>query len=221
MDISVIITAGGTGKRMGGAIPKQFMEVAGKPILCHTIELFYQFNKDAQILVTLPESWLDYWEELINTYQFDVPHQVVAGGQERFHSIKNALHYCHEQIVLVHDGVRPLVSKETLKRCIDALEVHNAVIPVVPVKESLRRTNGSKTEAVIRSEYTIVQTPQCFEKSVLEQAYAQEYHHGITDDASLVEQYGERIHTVDGNDENIKITTPMDIFLAEALLKEV
>jgi len=221
MDISVIITAGGTGKRMGGAIPKQFMEVAGKPILCHTIELFYQFNNDAQILVTLPESWLDYWEELINTYQFDVPHQVVAGGQERFHSIKNALQYCLEPIVLVHDGVRPLVSKETLNRCLTAMEDKNAVIPVIPVKESLRRTKGNASEAVIRSEFSIVQTPQCFEKSVLEQAYAQEYHEGITDDASLVEQNGEHIHLVEGNNENIKITTPMDIILAEALLKEV
>lgn len=219
MDISVIITAGGTGKRMGGEIPKQFMEVAGKPILCHTISLFHEFNKSSQILVTLPESWLNYWEELINTYQFDVPHQVITGGQERFHSIKNALQHCTEPIVMVHDGVRPLVSKETLNRCVAALEDHNAVIPVVSVKESLRRLSGQQSEALIRSEYRNVQTPQCFEKSVLEQAYAQDYHNGITDDASLVEQSGEYIHCVEGNDENIKITTPMDLILAEALLK--
>lgn len=219
MDISVIITAGGTGKRMGSEIPKQFMEVAGKPILFHTISLFHQFNASAQILVTLPESWLEYWEELINTYQFDVPHQVVAGGQERFHSIKNALQHCTEPIVMVHDGVRPLVSQETLDRCVEALEDYNAVIPVSPVKESLRKVSGKKSEAVIRSEYRNVQTPQCFEKSVLEQAYAQEYHHAITDDASLVEMSGEYIHLVDGNDENIKITTPMDLLLAETLLK--
>ncbi len=219
MDISVIITAGGTGKRMGSEIPKQFMEVAGKPILFHTISLFHKFNKSAQILVTLPESWLNYWEELINTYQFDVPHQVISGGQERFHSIKNALRYCDEPIVMVHDGVRPLVSTETLNRCIQALEDNNAVIPVVPVKESLRKVSGKKSEAVIRSEYRNVQTPQCFEKSVLEQAYAQEFHAGITDDASLVEQNGEHIHIVEGNDENIKITTPMDLLLAEVLLK--
>ncbi|XOV66489.1 MAG: 2-C-methyl-D-erythritol 4-phosphate cytidylyltransferase [Fluviicola sp.] len=219
MDISVIITAGGTGKRMGSEIPKQFMEVAGKPLLFHTISLFHQFNKSTQILVTLPESWLDYWDELINTYQFDVPHEVIAGGQERFHSIKNALQHCNEPIVMVHDGVRPLVSMETLKRCIEALETFNAVVPVVPVKESLRKVSGRKSEAVIRKEYRNVQTPQCFEKSVLEKAYAQEYHDGITDDASLVEQYGEFIHLVDGNDENIKITTPMDLILADVLLK--
>jgi 2-C-methyl-D-erythritol 4-phosphate cytidylyltransferase len=219
MDISVIITAGGTGKRMGSEIPKQFMEVAGKPILFHTISLFHQFNKSTQILVTLPESWLDYWDELINTYQFDVPHEVIAGGQERFHSIKNALQHCNEPIVMVHDGVRPLVSLETLKRCIEALETFNAVVPVVPVKESLRKVSGRKSEALIRKEYCNVQTPQCFEKSVLEKAYSQEYHDGITDDASLVEQCGEFIHLVDGNDENIKITTPMDLILADALLK--
>lgn len=207
------------GKRMGSEIPKQFMEVAGKPILFHTITLFYNFDKSSQILVTLPESWLNYWEELINIYQFDVPHQVVAGGQERFHSIKNALQHCTEPIVLVHDGVRPLVSVDTLQRCIEGLETYNAVIPVTPVKESLRKVFGKKSEALVRSEYRNVQTPQCFEKSVLEDAYAQDFHEGITDDASLVEQNGEYIHLVDGNDENIKITTPMDLLLAEALLK--
>jgi len=219
MDISVIITAGGTGKRMGSEIPKQFMEVAGKPILFHTISLFNEFNKSAQILITLPESWLNYWEELVNTYQFDVPHRIVSGGQERFHSIKNALQYCEEPIVMVHDGVRPLVSAETLNRCVKALENYNAVIPVVPVKESLRQVTGNSTQALVRSEYRIVQTPQCFEKTVLEQAYAQDYHDGITDDASLVEQFGEYIHIIEGNDENIKITTPMDLILAEELLK--
>lgn len=219
LDYSVIITAGGTGKRMGAPIPKQFMEVAGKPLLFHTISLFQKHNPNAQILLTLPESWINHWDELINTYQFGVEHQVIVGGEERFHSIQNALQHCNESIVLVHDGVRPLVSSGTLNRCLDALEDHNAVIPVVPVKESLRRFSGKRSEAVIRSEYRNVQTPQCFEKSVLEQAYAQSYHSGITDDASLVEQMGERIFSVEGNDENIKITTPMDLVLAEALLK--
>ncbi len=140
LDYSVIITAGGTGKRMGAPIPKQFMEVAGKPMLFHTISLFHHHNPNAQILITLPESWIDHWSELVNTYQFDVEHEVIAGGKERFHSIQNALHQCQESIVLVHDGVRPLVSSETLNRCLAAMETHNAVVPVVPVKESLRRS---------------------------------------------------------------------------------
>ncbi|GAB5416902.1 MAG: 2-C-methyl-D-erythritol 4-phosphate cytidylyltransferase [Crocinitomicaceae bacterium] len=219
LDYSVIITAGGTGKRMGAPIPKQFMEVAGKPMLFHTISLFHRHNPNAQILITLPESWMDHWSELVNTYQFDVEHEVVVGGKERFHSIQNALHQCQESIVLVHDGVRPLVSNETLNRCLVALEGHNAVVPVVPVKESLRRIKDRGTEAVFRSEYRNVQTPQCFEKATLEKAYAQSYHDGITDDASLVEQLGEAIFCVEGNDENIKVTTPMDLVLAEALLK--
>lgn len=219
LDYSVIITAGGTGKRMGAPIPKQFMEVAGKPLLFHTISLFQKHNSNAQILITLPESWIDHWGELVNTYQFEVEHEIVAGGKERFHSIQNALHRCQESIVLVHDGVRPLVSEETLNRCLEALENHNAVVPVVPVKESLRRMSDGGSEAMIRSEYRNVQTPQCFEKSTLERAYAQAFHEGITDDASLVEQLGERIVCVDGNDENIKVTTPMDLVLAEALLK--
>lgn len=219
LDYSVIITAGGIGKRMGASIPKQFMEVAGKPLLFHTITLFFKHNPNAQILITLPESWMDHWKELINTHQFEIPHHIVAGGDERFHSIKNALQHCDEEIVLVHDGVRPLVSSETLTRCIEALKDHDAVIPVIPVKESLRRMSDEGSEALIRSEYRNVQTPQCFEKSILERAYAQSYHEGITDDASLVEQLGEHIHCVEGNDENIKITTPMDLILAEALLK--
>lgn len=219
LDYSVIITAGGAGKRMGAPIPKQFIEVAGKPLLFHTIALFYKHNANAQILLTLPESWMDHWSEMINSYQFDIPHEVVAGGKERFHSIKNALYYCKEQVVLVHDGVRPLVSFDTLQRCLDALENHNAVIPVVAVKESLRKITGNDSEAVFRADYRKVQTPQCFEKTILEKAYAQAYHEGITDDAGLVEQLGLHIHCVEGNDENIKITTPMDLVLAESLLK--
>jgi 2-C-methyl-D-erythritol 4-phosphate cytidylyltransferase len=219
LDYSVIITAGGIGKRMGGSIPKQFIEVAGKPLLFHTISLFFKHNPNAQILITLPDSWMDHWNELIDSYQFEIPHQIVAGGDERFHSIKNALQHCDEQIVLVHDGVRPLVSSETLTRCIKGLEDHNAVIPVTPVKESLRRMSGKQSEALIRSEFRNVQTPQCFKKSILDRAYEQAYHEGITDDASLVEQLGEHIHCVEGNDENIKITTPMDLILAETLLK--
>lgn len=204
---------------MGGTIPKQFMEVAGKPLLFHTMERFRLFNPEAQILLTLPESWLDYWEELINTYQFEVSHEVITGGEERFHSIQNALQFCQGDFVFVHDGVRPLVSEETLNRCVAALENHDAVIPVVEVKESLRRMEGTGSKAVNRAEYRIVQTPQCFEKTVLKQAYQQKYHAGITDDASLVEQSGVQVFCVEGNPENIKITTPVDLILAETLLK--
>lgn len=219
VDFSVIITAGGIGKRMGGKMPKQFIEVAGKPLLFHTIKLFHDFNSDFQIIVTLPEDWMDYWKSLLNKHQFGVPHLVVCGGEERFHSIKNALSHCECSYVMVHDGVRPLVSNDTIDRCVSGLRKSNAVIPVVDVKESIRQKTEDGTVAVKRSDFYIVQTPQCFLKSTLVEAYEQEFHEGITDDASLVEESGEVIACVTGNPENIKITTPQDIILAQGLLK--
>ena len=219
LNYSVIITAGGTGKRMGTEIPKQFIEIAGKPLLFHTISIFHRHNPDSQILLTLPADWMNYWDELISTYQFDVEHQVIAGGEERFHSIQNAIQHCQESIVMVHDGVRPLVSIDTLNRCIVAMKEHNAVIPVLSLKDSIRKVDGTKSESRIRSEYRIVQTPQCFDIQLLDRAYKQTYDEGLTDDASTVEKLGVSIFCVDGNDENIKVTTPMDLLLAKALLK--
>jgi len=218
-DFSVIITAGGIGKRMGGDLPKQFIEVAGKPILLHTISIFYKYNSGAQIIVTLPEDWKDYWNDLLKKHNFKIPHTIVSGGEERFHSIKNALEACKSPHVFVHDGVRPLVAVETLNRCSEALQFHKAVIPVVGMKESIRWVEGSQSKALKRSEYRIVQTPQCFERELLVQAYNQPFHEGITDDASLVEELGQRIECVEGNDENIKVTTPTDLIIAEGLLK--
>lgn len=215
----MIITAGGIGKRMGGDIPKQFIDVAGKPVLLHTIALFREFNASAQILVTLPESWLTYWNELIEKHDFQVEHEVVLGGVERFHSIQNALQKVEGEFVLVHDGVRPLVSQKTLEKCAEALQSNNAVIPVVPVKESLRKISDDGSQAVNRADFRIVQTPQCFAKKLLFRAYTQDFHSGITDDSSLVEQLGEAIFCVEGNYENIKITTPEDLILAKSLLK--
>jgi len=218
-NISVIITAGGIGKRMGGDLPKQFIEVVGKPILLHTILLFHNYSPNAQILVTLPEDWKEYWNQLLTKHNFSVPHTIISGGEQRFHSIKNALSACKSPYVFVHDGVRPLVSAGTMRRCSEALLSHKAVIPVVGMKESIRWVEGSQSKSLNRSEYRVVQTPQCFEKELLVQAYNQDFHEGITDDASLVEQLGERIECVEGNDENIKITTPTDLIMAEGLLK--
>lgn len=219
VDFSVIITAGGIGKRMGGKTPKQFIEIAGKPILFHTMERFHRFNADFQIIITLPADWMDYWKSLLQKHQFDVPHKVVSGGEERFHSIKNAIAHCQGSYIMVHDGVRPFVSNDTIDRCIAGLRKGNAVIPVIDVKESIRQKTEQGTVAVKRVDYFIVQTPQCFLKSTIEKAYEQEFHVGITDDATLVEELGEVITCIEGNPENIKITTPQDIILAEGLLK--
>lgn len=216
---SVIITAGGIGKRMGAKLPKQFMLIKERPLLMYTIEQFYHFDSKAQIILTLPEDWKAYWEQLIQEQDFRIPHRIIVGGKERYDSIKNALEFCAGEYIMVHDGVRPLVSVETLKTCAIAVRKKGAVVPVVPVNESIRIVEGESTKAVDRSVFRIVQTPQCFESNVLKKAYEQEFHVGITDDAGLVEESGVEIHTVKGNVENIKITTKTDLIYAEHLLK--
>ncbi|MDG1147617.1 MAG: 2-C-methyl-D-erythritol 4-phosphate cytidylyltransferase [Crocinitomicaceae bacterium] len=216
---TVIITAGGIGKRMNSDLPKQFIEINEKPILMHTLEQMYHFNPRFQIVLTLPEAWRLYWEELIITHDFRIPHRIVDGGKERYHSIKNALEHCSGDYVIVHDGVRPLVGHETLNRCLEALKLNDAVIPVVELKESLRVKSGTGTTSVDRSMYQIVQTPQCFRKEVLISAYSLPFHDGITDDASLVEAAGFKVKTVEGNEKNIKITRNIDLKFAELFLK--
>lgn len=216
---SVIITAGGIGRRMGSDLPKQFIELAKKPILIHTLERFYSFNPSAELIITLPDEWMSYWNELLIKVGCKVPHQVISGGKERYHSIKNALDVCRGSYILVHDGVRPLVSNETLATCFSEVVLKNQVVPVIPIKESIRKVapNG-ESNAVFREHYCLVQTPQCFKRQVLEKAYEEAYHEGITDDATLVELAGFQIHLVAGNEENIKITTSMDLRIAEQLL---
>lgn len=215
---SVIITAGGKGKRMKSSLPKQFISIWDKPILMYTIEKFYHFDSNFQIIVTLPEEWKEYWEALVAEHDFKIPHRVVSGGEERYHSIKNALTYCYGDFVLIHDGVRPLVNDKTLSNCVKSIRSKLAIIPVVPLADSLRKINGELTNSVDRTEYLIVQTPQCFKKDVLVKAYELDYHDGITDDASLVEEAGFNVESVDGNIENIKITTQADLRFAELFL---
>jgi len=217
---SVIITAGGIGKRMGSAIPKQFIEVCGKPILLHTLEAFYKFDSEIEFVLTLPDDWKVYWKEIIEKYACKIPHQLISGGVERFHSIQNALEFCTGKYISVHDGVRPLVSAQTLSNCFNALENHPAVVPVLSLKESMRVVENGVSKAVNRSNFRNVQTPQCFYASVLKSAYKQAFHNGITDDASLVEELGTRIHLVEGNEENCKITTSYDLKITELFLKK-
>ena len=216
--ISVIITAGGIGKRMGGDLPKQFIPLSGKPVLLRTLECFYNFDTNFELILTLPSDWHAYWKESVQEFNCSIPHTLVSGGEERFHSIKNALDYCSGTYILVHDGVRPFVAKETIQACIEALATNDAVIPVLTIKESLRERLGSSSHAVDRSKFLLVQTPQCFRSSVLRDAYNLEYHSGITDDATLVESLGIDIQLIQGNEDNIKITTQIDLIIAEAIL---
>ena len=217
--LTFIITAGGIGKRMGGTVPKQFLLLNDKPILMHTIEQIHAFDVSAELIVTLPVDYLKYWEEMCGKYDFTIPHQIVPGGDERFDSIKNALEKASGEWIAVHDGVRPFISKSVLNQLLAEVKSHRAVIPVIPVKETLRIADGETNATVSRDHYRIVQTPQIFEAKLMKKAYEQKYATSFTDDASVVEAIGARVHLVSGNEENIKITTPLDLSLAELILK--
>jgi 2-C-methyl-D-erythritol 4-phosphate cytidylyltransferase len=215
---SIIITAGGLGKRMQTDIPKQFLLLQEKPVLMHTLERFYQFDPTAQIFITLPEAWFGYWNELLAQFDIQIPHQLIDGGQERFHSIKNALAHCKGEEVAVHDGVRPLVSLDTIERCFEALSGAQAVVPVLPAKDSIRKGTLQNSETVNRAEFFLVYTPQCFKTAVLKKAYEQDYQSTFTDDASVAEAIGIQPVLVLSNEENIKITSPFDLKLLNNLL---
>lgn len=215
---SVIITAGGIGKRMGTDLPKQFLEIQGKPILLHCLEKFHSFDSTLEIIITLPADWMSYWTELLKTFHCEIPHRVSTGGQERFHSIQMALNQCTGDFIMVHDGVRPLVSHETIQHCIEGLAHSESVIPVLAVKDSLRVLTKDGSEMVDRNAYKLVHTPQCFKAELLKKAYQTSFHEGMTDDASVVGLIGPEPFLVKSNEENIKITTSSDLAIAAALL---
>tara|TARA_B100000809_G_C14933643_1_gene457796 strand:- start:8 stop:670 length:663 start_codon:yes stop_codon:yes gene_type:complete len=217
MTKSIIITAGGIGKRMGSDIPKQFIELNGLPILMHTIQRFFDFNNSIQIIVVLPKDHISFWYELIKKHNFSLKHTIVSGGTERFHSIKNGLQQSTGEVIGVHDGVRPFVSIAVINHTFNTALELNCAIPVIDLKESIRMVDEDDSQSVNRSIYKIVQTPQCFKGDIIKEAYLQDYSDQFTDDASVVEQFGHKINLVPGNDENIKITTPMDLRLAEVL----
>lgn len=214
-----LIVAGGKGERMNFDIPKQFIEINGKPILMHTIEAFVKYDHDIQIVIVLPTTQIDLWHQLCKKHAFNVNHCVAMGGQTRFHSVQNGLQSIETpSIIAVHDGVRPLVSISTIARCFSAAEIHNAAIPVIDLVDSLRKISGEESFSVNRSDYKLVQTPQVFDGEFLKKAYQQAYSDKFTDDASVVESLGEKIYLVEGNRENIKITTEMDLIIAKAIL---
>lgn len=219
MKLSVIITAGGIGKRMGTDLPKQFLLLHNKPVLMHTIEQFYAYHPDFQIVITLPKQYFAYWDDLCEKYDFSIAHEVVEGGKERYHSIKNALALTHGELIFVHDAVRPLVSYETIKSVEKCAIINSAAIPVLPLKESLRKGNENDSQHVDRSQYWSVQTPQAFQRSLLVDAYSLPFSNEITDDASLIERLGEKVYLTTGNEENIKLTTPYDMKVAEFLME--
>lgn len=215
----IIIVAGGKGLRMGGDIPKQFLPIGGKPVLMRTLEAFHQYDPSIHIVLVLPVSQQAYWKELCETYSFDLLHEIADGGETRFHSVKNGLALVEgEGVVGVHDGVRPFVSQEVIARCYEEALAKHAVIPVIGVVETVRHLVGEDSVTVPRDRYKLVQTPQVFDVALLHRAYEQPFTELFTDDASVVEALGEKVHLVEGNRENIKMTTPFDLKLAEVLL---
>ena len=217
-----IIVAGGKGLRMGTEVPKQFLPIAGKPVLMHTINRFRAYDAHIKIILVLPKEQQDYWNQLCAEYHFTEDYQLADGGESRFQSCRNGLSMIPndaEGLVGIHDGVRPFVSIEAISRCYDAAEEEKAVIPVLPVTDTLRFVGDSdKGRNVLRSDYRVVQTPQVFDIQLLKKAYNQPESTSFTDDASVVESIGQAVTMVEGNRENIKITTPFDLKVAEVLV---
>jgi 2-C-methyl-D-erythritol 4-phosphate cytidylyltransferase len=217
----IIIVAGGKGLRMGSDIPKQFLPIGGKTVLMRTIERFREYAEDLQIILVLPKAQQDYWHELCQKYDFKVKYWLADGGETRFHSVQNGLSLVPDDaqgVVGVHDGVRPFPNIDVIRNCYETAREKKAVIPVIPVVETVRHLQGNISETVPRDEYRLVQTPQCFDIQLLKAANKQPYNDGFTDDASVVEAFGFNITLVEGNRENIKITTPYDLKIAEVLV---
>lgn len=217
----IIIVAGGKGLRMGSDVPKQFLPVKGMPVLMRTISRFHEGNPSMQIILVLPHHQQQYWHDLCSQYAFRIAHTVVDGGDTRFASSRNGLAAIPDDAtgtVGIHDGVRPFVAAEVISRCYDAARTHGAAIPVMPVTDTLRHIDSATTgHNVLRTDYRIVQTPQVFDIALLKRAFTQPFREEFTDDASVVEAMGCSVEMVEGNRENIKITTPFDLKIAETL----
>lgn len=215
----IIIVAGGSGSRMNSAVPKQFLELKGKPVLLHTLQRFVDAIPGIKIVLVLPGAYKSDWENICKRFNFTYPVQLAEGGETRFHSVKSGLALVPEGAVVgVHDAARPLVSFTTIQNTFKLAEEKGNASPCIPQNESIREVNGENNKAVDRSKYFIIQTPQCFQSTLLKKAFLQDYTSTFTDDASVLEAMGEKINLIEGNRENIKITTPHDLIIAEALM---
>ena len=211
-----LIVAGGKGKRMNADIPKQFLLLNCRPILMHTLEQFSHFE---EIVLALPPTQFKYWQELCNTYNFSIQHTLVAGGKTRFHSVKNGLdRIANNTIVAIHDGVRPLISNSLINELVSETKSEYGVIPILPLKDSIRKLEGKNSVHVDRSNFFKVQTPQCFLSDDIKEAYSQDYSVIFTDDASVFESNGGNITTCLGEENNLKITTEEDLKIASILI---
>lgn len=220
-EVYVVIVAGGKGLRMGGEKPKQFQDLKGRPVLMHTLERFREALPEGKLILVLPESWMTMWRDLCRRHAFSVDHELVKGGDTRFHSVKNGLDAIRgeEGVVAVHDGVRPFVAVDVIRECVKQALTGACVVPVIAPVESVRLKQGDtdRTQSIDRNLCLLVQTPQVFPLNRLRQAYSQPYQSLFTDDASVVEADGGQIEVVEGNRENIKLTTPFDWAMAQLL----
>ena len=218
---NVIIVAGGTGSRMQSTMPKQFIEIKGKPIIIHTIEKFIEFDEFINIIVCVHKDYMSDANFILAEYFPQRNIQMVIGGETRFYSVKNGLNCITNMndVVGIHDAARPFVSVDTIKRCFETAAKKGNAIPVSPIFESLRMVTNGINKAVSRDDFKVVQTPQCFKTNMLQKAFEVEYKNSFTDDATVFENAGRMVSLVEGNIENIKITLPSDLLIAEALLK--
>lgn len=214
-----IIVGGGSGVRMGAELPKQFLEICGKPIILHTIEKFLQYNKEIHLKIVIPKDYFELLSQSLKRHKINCAMEIVEGGNTRFDSVKNGLKAINEDcLVAIHDAVRPLVSTETIRKCFENAEIKGSSVPVYPINESIRLKTQDGTKSVDRSQYLSVQTPQVFDYRKISKAYEQEYDETLTDDASVYEKAGQNIFTTEGNTENIKITRKIDLIIAESIL---
>jgi len=216
-----LIVAGGKGTRIKSKLPKQFLELNGLPILMHTINAFVRYSSSVRIIVVLPEDDFDIWTALCEKFNFTIPHILQRGGETRFQSVKNGLDKIEGNgLVAIHDGVRPLVSEDIIGASFRLAAVHQSAVAAVRLKESIRMTDQDNTKAMDRSRFRLIQTPQTFQADLIKKAYQQKEDPSMTDDASVAERDGHVISLFEGSYENIKITTPEDLIVAEALLKQ-
>ena len=220
MKKTALIVAGGNGSRMESDMPKQFILLAGKPILMHTIEAFDQCNV-SNIIVVLPINQIDFWKELCTEFSFNLPHQIVAGGASRFESVQNGLLRCNEEdLVAIHDGVRPFITTEIINNSFDVAAQKGNAVAAVRLKDSIRKVDLLGNKNVNRDAYFLIQTPQTFKCNIIKEAYQAQDHINFTDDASVLEANGHAINLIPGDYKNIKITTPEDLLVAEAFFKK-
>lgn len=215
-----IIVAGGSGTRMQSAVPKQFLLLNGLPVLMHTLQAFYNSEPRPQLILVLPEAYHTYWMHLCAEHHFKLPYQLVSGGDTRFQSVKNGLNLVpDEALVAVHDAVRPLVSTTIIEDAYREANIQGAVVVAVKSRDSVRQLRDGQTQSLLRNEIYLVQTPQTFKAGLLKAAYERPYEDSFTDDASVAEQAGYKIHIVEGSYQNFKITFPEDIAIAQMLMK--